>query len=438
MLLRAPSTISLVVFFPLFAHVTDPRDPQKILYPLASLAFAGVAMFLFQLKARRQIGLLLRNGPSVRKFQALFGVERFPHGDTLEATFSNLETDQIQTVVTGMTETLIRKKVLYGYRLLGIYFIVAIDGTGTISFSHRHCPHCLTRTRNGKTLYYHPVLEAKLVTSNGFAFSLMTEFIENPGDKATKQDCELKAFYRLAERLKTQFPRLPILLSMDGLFAGGPTFDLCQRYGWKFMIVLKDDDLPSVNEEFDALSKLQPENRLAWRTGKEAQIKQVFRWVDDIAYVDSLKKEHTLSTVECLETKPDKEGQKKTTKFKWVTNCHVSSKNVTTLSNDGGRMRWKIENEGFNVQKKGGYELEHAYTNNPNSAKVFYLLLQIAHLLAQLLYKGNLLKRDFPGRFGSAKNLAFRLLEAWRNARITKADIAITFQKRFQIRFDSS
>ncbi len=128
-------------------------------------------------------------------------MERFPHGDTLEATFSNLETDQIQTVVTGMTETLIRKKVLYGYRLLGIYFIVAIDGTGTISFSHRHCPHCLTRTRNGKTLYYHPVLEAKLVTSNGFAFSLMTEFIENPGDKATKQDCELKAFYRLAERL---------------------------------------------------------------------------------------------------------------------------------------------------------------------------------------------------------------------------------------------
>ena len=395
-------------------------------------------MFLFQLKARRQIGLLLRNGSSVIKFQALFGVESFPHGDTLEATFSNLETDQMQTVVSGMTETLIRKKVLYSYRLLGIYFIVAIDGTGTIRFSRRHCPYCLTRTHNGKTLYYHPVLEAKLVTSNGFAFSLMTEFIENPGDKTTKQDCELKAFYRLAERLKTRFPRLPIFLSMDGLFAGGPTFDWCRRYGWKFMIVLKDDDLPSVNEEFDALSKLQPENRLAWRTGKKAQIKQVFRWVDDIAYVDSQKKEHTLSAIECLETKPGPEGQKKTTKFKWVTNCHLSCKNITTLSNDGGRMRWKIENEGFNVQKKGGYELEHAYTNHPNSAKVFYLLLQIAHLLAQLLYKGNLLKRDFPGRFGSAKNLAFRLLEAWRNARITKADIAITFQKRFQIRFDSS
>jgi hypothetical protein len=427
-----------VVFPPLFADVIDPRDPPKIVYPLASLAFTGVTMFLYHLKARRQIGLLLRNGPSTVKFQALFGVESSPHGDTLDDTFSKVDSEQVQSVVTGMTETLIRKKVLYSYRVLGKYFIVAIDGTGTISFNQRHCPHCLTRTLNGKTWYYHPVLEAKLITSNGFAFSLMTEFIENPGDKATKQDCELKAFYRLAERLKSRCPRLPILLSMDGLFAGGPTFDLCRRFGWKFMIVLKDDDLPSVNEEFDALSKLQPENRLVWRTGEQAQIKQVFRWVDDIAYTDSLKKEHTLSAIECLETKPDKDGQKSTTKFKWITNCHVSLKNVTSLSNDGGRMRWKIENEGFNVQKKGGYELEHAYTNNPKSAKIFYLLLQMAHLLAQLLYKSTVLLKDFPAGFGSAKNLAFRLLEAWRNARMTPTDISAAHPKRFQIRFDSS
>ncbi len=107
-----------------------------------------------------------------------------------------------------MIGILLQKKVLYRYRVLGLYFIVAVDGTGTIDYDHRHCPRCLTRTRNGKTLYYHPVLEAKLLTSNGFAFSLTSEFIENPGEKVTKQDCELKAFYRLAERLKIQFPRL--------------------------------------------------------------------------------------------------------------------------------------------------------------------------------------------------------------------------------------
>jgi len=43
-----------------------------------------------------------------------------------------------------------------------------------------------------------------------------------------------------------------------------------------------------------------------------------------------------------------------------------------------------------------------------------------------------------PGGFGSTKNLAFRLLEAWRNARMVQEDITATLQKRFQICFDSS
>jgi hypothetical protein len=424
-----------VVFPPLFSNVADPRNPNKITYPLAGLAFAGVMMFLCRLEARRQIGLLLRNGPSVDKFQALFDVEAFPHGDTLNEVFSKLDPNQGQDVVCTMIKTVIRKKVLYAYRLFDIYFVVSIDGTGTLTFSERHCPYCLTRTHNGKTLYYHNVLEAKLVTKNGFAFSLMTEFIENPGENPTKQDCELKAFYRLADRLKKQFPRLPILLTLDGLFAGGPTFDLCKKHGWKFMIVLKDNDLSSVNEEFDALLKLQRGNRFYWRTGKKAEIKQNFRWAEDISYVDSESREHNLSVIECRETKSDPKREEKTTKFKWVTNYKVSVNNVVTLANNGGRIRWKVENEGFNVQKNGGYGLEHAYTNNPTSAKIFYFLLQIAHMLAQLLYKGDLLKKAFPAGFGSEKNFAFHLLEAWRNARLTKDAIETILHPRFQIRF---
>lgn len=425
----------MVVFPPLFCNVADQRDPKKITYPLSGLAFAGVMMFLCRLGARRQIGFLLRNGPSAEKFHALFDTKTFPHGDTLNDAFSMLDPDQGQDVVSSMTDILIRKKVLYAYRLLDTYFVVAIDGTGTLNFSERHCPYCLTRTHNGKTLYYHNVLEAKLVTPNGFAFSLMTEFIENPGENPSKQDCELKAFYRLAERLKKRFPRLPIFLSMDGLFAGGPTFHLCQRYGWKFMIVLKDDHLPSVNEEFNVLSHLQKENRFSWSTGKNAEVRQEFRWADDISYVDSDSRQHSLSVIQCLETKPDEKGKDKTTKFKWVTNHKVSTNNVAILANDGGRIRWKIENEGFNVQKNGGYGLEHAYSNNPTSAKIFYFLLQIAHMLAQLLDKDAFLKKAFPAGFGSAKNLAFRLLEAWRNTRLAEHAIKSMLKNRFQIRF---
>jgi len=422
----------------LFARVTDPRWPELITYPLAALLFAGVLMFVCRLGARRQIGHLLRgNGPSASKFEALFQVASCPHGDTLDAAFSRLEPAELQGVVTGMTETLIRRKVLYPFRLLGRYFLVAIDGTGVLVFAQRHCAHCLTCTRHGQTLYYHPVLEAKLVTATGFVFSLLTEFIENPGEHPTKQDCELKAFYRLAKRLKQRFPRWPICLLLDGLFAGGPTFTRCEQYGWKYLITLQEGDLPSVHREFEALMALAPENHLHFTPSSYPPVPQEFRWMNDLSYVDTEQQAHTLSVIECLETAP-LDGQPHTTRFQWVCNFNVTAHKVITLANQGGRLRWKIENEGFNVQKHGGYALEHAYTQNPTAAKVFYFLLQIAHLLSQLVAHGSLFRQAFPKGVGSAKNLAFRLLEAWRNLRRTPAEVVALVTGRFQIRFDSS
>ena len=145
-----------------------------------------------------------------------------------------------------------------------------------------------------------------------------------------------------------------------------------------------------------------------------------------------------MSVIECHETKPGKQNTEETTKFRWLTNFKITARNVIALANEGGRIRWKVENEGFNVQKNGGYALEHAYTTDTNAAKVFYFLLQIAHMLAQLMDKGSLLKKAFPAGFGSTKNLSFRLLEAWRNARMPTRDFDTMVPEQFQIRFDSS
>jgi hypothetical protein len=415
--------------------VKDWRAPGKTEYPLPALAFAGVLMFLTHLAARRQVGLLLRTEATIETFKTLFGTSGFPHGDTLDHGFSRLDPKEMQQVVSHMHRRLIERKSLDQYRLLDKYFVIAGDGTGVLIFPERRRPHCLTRKHNGRTLYYHTVLEAKLVTANGLALSVMTEFVENPGPNPTKQDCELKAFHRLADNLKAAFPRLPIALTLDGLYANGPVFDLCRRHGWRFIIALKDKDLPSVNEEFESLSPLQPENRLTWIRGKHREIRQDFRWVEDISYTDSADREHRLNVIECLETKPNAKGRKETTKFKWVTNLKVTKSNVAALANQGGRIRWKIENEGFNAQKNRGYALEHAYTTDPVSAKIFYYLLQIAHMIEQLITKGSLLRKASLQGLGSGKHLAFRLLEALRNTALTRALLRAVTQSRFQVRF---
>ena len=87
---------------------------------------------------------------------------------------------------------------------------------------------------------------------------LMSEFLYyKQGDTdREKQDCEQRAFYRLAKRFKKAFSHLPILLFLDGLFATGPVMEFCKGYNWEYMIVLQDGSLPYVWEEYRGLKKL--------------------------------------------------------------------------------------------------------------------------------------------------------------------------------------
>lgn len=419
----------------IFSRVTDPRRPGTIRYKVGDLAFAAILMFLGGLGSRRQIGFRLRDGVSAQNFRGVFNAPNCPHGDTINDAFASMDPEEFQAVLCRMVYCLIRSKALNSHRLLDRHFVIAIDGTWTLTRKTRHCPWCLTKTINNHTTYYHMVLEAKLVTPNGFAIPILTEFVENDGEES-KQDCELKAFYRLADRLKAYFPRLPILLTLDSLFAGGPVFAVCAKHNWKFMVVHKDGKIPTVAQEFEALSGLQPENRLFYRQRKgERGKEQRLCWVNDIEYTDTAKTEHKLSVIECIETQPDTTGVLKSKKYRWITNVHVTERKVVELANDGGRIRWKTENEGFNVQKNGIYGLTHEYSKDENAAKIFHIIMQIAHLWMQLLVKGSLIKHCFPRGIGSEKHVAFRLLEAWGNAHMTGEMLREVGCWRLQIRF---
>lgn len=84
------------------------------------------------------------------------------------------------------------------------------------------------------------VLEAKLVVGD-MVFSIGSEFVENGSknmnNEEEKQDCERKAFARLAKKLKKEYPRLKILLSGDALYACKPVMDICKENGtnvWQY------------------------------------------------------------------------------------------------------------------------------------------------------------------------------------------------------------
>jgi hypothetical protein len=110
-----------------------------------------------------------------------------------------------------------------------------------------------------QTQYYVYVLEANLSFHGDMTIPLMSEFLSYAkGDTdIRKQDCELKAFKRLAGRLKDEFSHLPIMVLLDGLYPNGPIMELCRKNCWDFMIVLQDKSLPSVWEDYEGLKKIE-------------------------------------------------------------------------------------------------------------------------------------------------------------------------------------
>lgn len=71
-------------------------------------------------------------------------------------------------------------------------------------------------------------------------------------------------------------------------------------------------------------------------------------------------------------------------RFTWVTDLLISKDNARRFV-QGGRCRWKIENETFNTLKNQGYHYEHNYGHGEkNLSVVFSMLMMLAFLVDQV------------------------------------------------------
>lgn len=416
-------------FFPNFNDwlqaLPDRRLQPACTYPTRFLAWWGIALYLFQLASRRQLNFKLdsRGTQVLTNLNRLAGTEQTtrPVHNTLNYFVGRVPCDAFAQLRTRMIRHLNRSRVLDPARVLS-YLPVALDATGLYSFRQRHCPHCLTSRHGECTIYSHNVLEAKLLGPADLVLSLASEFIDNrdalesaaTSEAAFKQDCELKAFSRLAPKLGQAFPQLRLCLTVDALYACGRFFAACQEQGWAFIVTFKPHDLSAVWDEFQTLLPLAPQQRLERELPNG--VRQVYRWIRDLSYTDSDGRLWRFHAVQCQESR---DGE--TSTFAWLTDLDVKAQTVEIIANQGGRARWKIENQGFNRQKNSDLNLHHLYSTRPEKLQAYYYLMQIACILLQLLEQGSLLRRlagDFnttPHKlFGSLKNIAWLLLESLR------------------------
>jgi hypothetical protein len=402
----------------LLKSVKDPRHKSYIEYEPDVILFPVLMKNACSIYSMSNMTEQFNKYECIENMARVLGceLEELPHYDTINNFLCVLRPEEIEKIRDYMIKELFKKRSLESYRLLNKYWCIAVDATGLFNFSERHCEHCLKKEYKNKetgeiekTVYYHNVLEAKLVVGD-MVFSIATEFIENEDENVSKQDCEINAFKRLAVKLRKKYPRLPVCILGDSLYACEPVFEICSSNNWKYLVRFKEGRIKSVAREFNIIKGLEGK-----KTGD-------CTWINDIVYNQRV--------VNLIETEIEEDsGDKKI--YTFITNVKITKRNADEIVSFG-RSRWKIENEGFNNQKTKKYNIEHANSLNYNAMKNHYLITQLADILRQLYEKGVDKIRDLKK---SIKEISSSLLESFRTRLLTNAEDTLNTVSRMQIRF---
>lgn len=162
------------------------------------------------------------------------------------------------------------------------------------------------------------MLEAKLYLGNNLVCSIASEAIQNSeeyinqSEKKIKRDCESKAFIRVAEKIKKQFPRLPIIITADGLYVSQKVIQTCTDNGWNYIIRYKEGSASSIAKEYQSLpekekigSEIEYQNQIMFQN---ADVNLTY-YTEKKIKPDEKKKQqslHGLQTLQSQKTMPEK------------------------------------------------------------------------------------------------------------------------------------
>lgn len=420
-------------------QIPDPRSQSYITYPGVVLLMTRILSSVFYISSMRKTSEEFNSDTVIENIWELCGGEpavgELPYWETINRYLEKLDHEKLQEKVQELCRRMLAGRTFEDARIRGKYWQIIIDGTGLYSTreeTDEKCPYRIHNKGTGEEYRENHcyVLEAKLVLHPGVLVSIMTEFVENTDMSETgKQDCERKACRRLMERLKKGFPRLRVCLSADSLYACEGFFEECSRNNWHYILRFKEGSIPTIGEEYRGLQKIQQNG---WEeTCGEAVCR--YDYVTDIDYKGN--RMNLAVYEETRETKIKKGKWKGTAKqerkeFWFITNLPVRRKNLADTIGRG-RMRWKIENEGFNTQKHQGYHLEHRYSRNYNGYKNHYYLIQIGHMIAQLM---EVYEKLWKGMKQSMEQKHRRILESFKTVRLRECreELEAGFQIRFQ------
>ena len=393
--------------FIMFSELSDKRQQGKVTYSMKSICVTRLFALLCGITTMNSLTNKFNSDYAISNLSKIIEEElsELPHYDTINDVFDDLDISELRKIQKYIVYTLIRSKMFDKFRYNG-KFQLLIDGTGLVSFNYKHCDHCIVKKHgDGSMSYEHHVLEAKLVFDS-FVLSIDSEFIENSDPSVInlkKQDCEMNAFKRMAIRLKKNFPKLKFIVTGDALYVSGPFIKICLDNNWNYIFRLKSDKLQTVNRDFEGIISLETGSSL-----------YNYFLVKDYQY-----NKYSFNIIRHIENSKV---------FTYITDLSIDDSNIKTVI-DLGRKRWKIENQGFNVQKNILFNINHMCSLNYNAMKAHYLFVQFVHTIRQLFDFGSSLTTLFQGKL---KEISFAILNE-----LISISVNLINTNNFQLRFDN-
>ena len=322
-----------------FEGITDLRNQSYVKYKMRVIFIVRLLGLMCEMKSMNGMSRELNTEESIQNIVEICGLEleEIPHCDTINDVFKKVKAEEIEKIRRYMINKLIRVKIIQRYKIRERYYHIVIDGTGLATSRKKYNENCLVKNKtdkNGKEYqeYSTYVLEAKLIVRE-MVFSIGREFVENTEKKESKQDCEIKAFKRLAKKIKKIYPKLRILISGDALYASKSVLEICKENDWKYIIRFKEGSIPSLYNEFKTVVAKANESN-----------KKEYEYVTKLDY-----QEEKVNVIKYTDRKQE-------TEYVYITDLAITNKNIERTINVG-KNRWKIENEGFKIQKNGTFDI---------------------------------------------------------------------------------
>ena len=228
----------------LFDNLTDNRNQSYVTYKMKTICVTRLFGLLCGLTTMTDISSDRFNSDNCIKNISKIcnqNLDELPYWETIQDVFINIKTDELRDIQKYIVKTLISSKMFDKYKYNN-YFQLVVDGTGLSNHAYNLNDNCLKRKhKDGKISYYKYILECKLIVGP-LVISVDSERIENDTSlsEKEKQDCEIKAFERMAKRIKSNYPKYKFIITADALYCTAPMMEICENNKWKYIFNLND------------------------------------------------------------------------------------------------------------------------------------------------------------------------------------------------------